>query len=161
MLELIIWSLLICIGVSDAQRHRISNKLVCALFLVVGVSLAQQFNLDWLIHLKGFLITFAIGFGLYITRVMAGGDVKLLTVIGLWLGAKTMWQVTPYIIIAGGVIGCFYLALHMASSTIPFTQQFKGYAIQKVTPGWKSKQPLVIPFAPAIVIGLAYYFYLN
>jgi prepilin peptidase CpaA len=92
---------------------------------------------------------------------MAGGDVKLLTVLGLWLGAETMWSVTPFIIVAGGVIGVFYLALNLASSSVSIAEHVRSYAVQKVTPGWKNEQPLVIPFAPAIVIGLAYYFYIH
>ncbi|MGR5485587.1 A24 family peptidase [Vibrio alfacsensis] len=156
-----IWLILMLAGVSDAQRHRIPNPLVLALLLVVTVELFQQQEVMWWLHLKGFLATFAIGFVLYLIRAMAGGDVKLLAVIGLWLGADVMWQVTPYIIIAGGVIGAFYLALHLASSTEPINQQVKAYAVQRVTPGWRSQQPLVIPFAPAIVVGLAYYFYVH
>ena len=160
-MSLCIWTLLIIVGVSDAQRHRIPNKLVGFLLLIVLISLHQSTNVDWLVQFKGFFITLATCLVLYTARVMAGGDVKLLAVVGLWLGDEIMWRVTPYIVVAGGVIGLFYLALHLASSMVPFTQQVKGYALQKVTPGWKSKQPLVIPFAPAIVIGLAYYFYIH
>lgn len=160
-MTLIIWGLLVTIGVSDAQRHRIPNQLVGFLLLAVVGSILQQPSLEWDIHLKGFFITFAVGFGLYLARTMAGGDVKLLAVLGLWLGYETMWKATPYIVLAGGVIGMFYLALHVASSSVPIGVQMKAYAVQKVTPGWSSKQPLVIPFAPAIVIGLAYYFYIQ
>ncbi|WP_331437811.1 A24 family peptidase [Vibrio mytili] len=158
---MIIWGLLLAIGVSDAQRHRIPNQLVAFLLLAVVVSILQQSSVVWSLHLKGVFITFAVGFGLYLVRIMAGGDVKLLSVLGLWLGGKTMWQAIPYMVLAGGIIGVFFLALHLASSNVSFTQQVKGYALQKATPGWKSKQPLVIPFAPAIVIGLAYYFYIH
>jgi prepilin peptidase CpaA len=156
---LIIWTLLTAIGVSDAQRHRIPNNLVFFLLLAVLASLCLKQDMEVWLHLKGMLITFALGFLLYLGRLMAGGDVKLLTVLGLWLGAETMWSVTPFIIVAGGVIGGFYLAMHFASSSYSITEHARAYTVQKVTPGWKSKQPLVIPFAPAIVIGLAYYFY--
>ncbi|MCF7481311.1 A24 family peptidase [Vibrio sp. J1-1] len=161
MLTVVLWSVLFVIGVSDAQRHRIPNQLVGVLFLVVVVNLYLESDVEWMIHLKGLLVTFTTCFLLYLVRVMAGGDVKLLAAIGFWLGAETMWQVTPYIVIAGGIIGVFYLALHLASSVEPIGQQVKAYAVQKVTPGWKNKQPLVIPFAPTIVIGLAYYFYIQ
>jgi prepilin peptidase CpaA len=110
-------------------------------------------------NVKAMLLTFIVGFVLHLGRMLAGGDVKLLTVLGLWLGAETMWSVTPFIIVTGGVIGGFYLALHLASSSYSITEHARAYAVQKVTPGWKSQRPLVIPFAPAIVIGLAYYFY--
>lgn len=84
----------------------------------------------WL-HVKGMLLTFIVGFALYLGRLMAGGDVKLLTVLGLWLGAETMWSVTPFIIVAGGVIGIFYLALYLASSSYSITEHARAYAVQK------------------------------
>ncbi len=160
-MNLVIWFLLVAIGVSDAQRHRIPNHMVGLLLLAVIISVLQQPGVDWIIHVKGFLITFVVGFGLYLVRAMAGGDVKLLAVLGLWLGDGMMWQVTPYIVLSGGVIGVFFLALHMASSGESVLLQVKAYSLQKITPGWKTQQPLVIPFAPAIVIGLAYYFYVH
>lgn len=157
----LVWGILLVTGVSDAQRHRIPNQLVGILLLVVLADLCLKSNVEWVLHFKGFLVTFSVGFLIYLMRAMAGGDVKFLAVVGLWLGAETMWQATPYIIVSGGVVGFFYLALHMASTYEPILKQVKAYVVQKVTPGWKSRQPLVIPFAPAIVIGLAYYFYIH
>ncbi len=160
-MSLIVWVLLIVIGVSDAQRHQIPNRLVGMLLLAVLADLYFQQDVVVSFNIKGMLVTFAVGFLLYLGRLMAGGDVKLLTVLGLWLGAETMWSVTPFIIVAGGVLGAFYLALYVASSSHSVGEHMRAYAVQKVTPGWKSKQPLVIPFAPAIVIGLAYYFHIH
>ncbi|MBR9874156.1 MAG: prepilin peptidase [Vibrionaceae bacterium] len=161
LIDIVIWGLITAIGVSDAQRHRIPNLFVVVLLFVVFIDVSLQPDIEWSLHFKGFLVTFVVCFCLYLMRVMAGGDVKLLAVLAFWLGASTMWRVIPYIVIAGGVTGLFYLASHLASSVEPIGQQVKYYAVQKVTPGWKSKQPLVIPFAPAIVIGLAYYFYIH
>ncbi|MGI9896969.1 prepilin peptidase [Vibrio natriegens] len=159
IINLVIWGLIVAIGVSDAQRHRIPNQFVGLLLLAVISEILLDPNTMLWLHVKGMLLTFIVGFVLYLGRLMAGGDVKLLTVLGLWLGAETMWSVTPFIIVAAGVIGGFYLALYLASSSYSITEHARAYVVQKVTPGWKSKQPLVIPFAPAIVIGLAYYFY--
>ncbi|CAE6911804.1 COG4960 Flp pilus assembly protein [Vibrio sp. B1FLJ16] len=160
-MSFVIWFLLTAIGVSDAQRHRIPNQLIVFLFVAVSVDILLQTEMQWWFQLKGFLITFAVCLGLYVCKVMAGGDVKLLAVIGLWLGTEAMLEVTPYIVLAGGVMSLFYLALHTASSYETIAEQLKAYAIQKLTPGWRAKQPLVIPFAPAIVVGLAYYFYIQ
>ncbi|MBR9788127.1 MAG: prepilin peptidase [Vibrionaceae bacterium] len=159
--NLALWAILLMIGVSDAQRHRIPNQLVIALMLCVCVDVYMQADVEWWFHIKGFLLTFAACFCLYLMRVMAGGDVKLLAVVAFWLGATEMWQAVPYMIIAGGVTGLFYLALYLASTSEPISIQVKVYAVQKMTRGWRSKQPLVIPFAPSIVIGLAYYFYIH
>ncbi len=155
----VIWFLLLVIGVSDVQKQRIPNRLVGYLLLSVVVELYLSSSLVWAIHFKGLAVTFAIGFIFYLLRIMAAGDVKLLTVIGLWLGADVMWQVIAYVVVAGGVIGMFYLLLHLASSSYSLAEHLKIYAMQKVASGLKSSQVLVIPFAPAIVIGIAYYFY--
>lgn len=161
MTNCVLWGILLMIGVSDAQRHRIPNQLVIALLVFVCVDVYLQSNIDLWLHIKGFLVTFAVCFWLYLMRVMAGGDVKLLAVVALWLGATEMWQAVPFMVMAGGVTGLFYLALYLASTSEPISVQVKIYAVQKITKDWKSKQPLVIPFAPAIVIGLAYYFYIQ
>ncbi len=160
-MNLLIWFFLVMIGVSDVQKHRIPNQLVGLLLLAVAIELWLVPDIELWMHLKALLVTFLVCFVLYLLRVMAGGDVKLLAVVGFWLGPEAMSKVAPYIIVAGGVIGAFYLALYLASSNYTIAEQVKAYAVQKVTPGWKSKQPLVIPFAPAIVIGLAYYFYIH
>lgn len=159
--HLAIWSLLIVIGVSDVMRHRIPNKMILLLIAAVLVELFFGTNNGWHAHLVGFVYTTCLCFVFYFMKAMAGGDVKLLAAIGLWLGSEQMWLATPYIVIAGGVIATLYLARHLASSPITMTEQMRSYAVQKVTPGWKSSQPLVIPFAPAVVIGLAYFFYIH
>ncbi|UYI46500.1 prepilin peptidase [Vibrio natriegens] len=160
-MNLLIWVLLFIIGVSDVQRNRIPNNLVIVLFLVVFVDLSQTPELLWMLHIKGMLITLSVGFALYVFKAMAGGDVKLLAVVGLWLGSEVMWQATAYVIVSGGIIGVLYLMLHLVSSGISFRDQVKTYAVQRVTPGWAAQHALVIPFAPAIVIGTAYYFYIH
>ncbi|NVC93798.1 prepilin peptidase [Vibrio natriegens] len=161
MLEIAIWSLLIAIGVSDAQDNRISNKAVLLLLVMVTANVMYVSESNGLDHLYSGVVTFAVCFILYLLKVMAGGDVKLLAVLGFWLGPESMSQAVPLIIVSGGVVGLFYLAQHLASSRNTFGEQIKAYAVQKVTPGWKNNQRMVIPFAPAIVIGLAYYFYIH
>lgn len=161
ILEIAIWSLLIAIGVSDAQDNKISNKAVVLLLVMVTANVMYASASNGLEHLYSGIVTFAVCFILYLLKVMAGGDVKLLAVLGVWLGPENMLQAIPLVIVSGGVVGLFYLAQHLASSHSTFGEQIKAYAVQKLTPGWKSNQRLVIPFAPAIVIGLAYYFYIH
>jgi prepilin peptidase CpaA len=159
-MDLLVWGLLIAIGVSDAQRHRIPNKYVLVLFLVVVASLISTPNTDWFDHVKGGIITFVICFGLFMLRIMAGGDVKLLAVIGVWLGLSRIGDAMMWVILAGGIVGLFYAALHVASNDKPFSHQVRGYCLRKATPGFRHESHLVIPFAPVIVIGLAYYSYI-
>ncbi|CAH1572183.1 Peptidase A24 [Vibrio rotiferianus] len=148
------------IGVSDAQRHRIPNKFVLVLLLVVVASLTSPPSTDWIDHVKGGVVTFFICFGLFMLKVMAGGDVKLLAVIGVWLGLSRIGDAMIWIILAGGVVGLFYAALNIASNDKSFSHQVRGYCLRKATPGFRRESHLVIPFAPVIVIGLAYYSYI-
>ncbi|MHC6528238.1 A24 family peptidase [Vibrio proteolyticus] len=154
LVECLIWSLLVAVGVSDAQKHRIPNNLVLTLLLVVIVSIAIDPAGQIIDHLIGFLVAFAVCLLLYITRVMAAGDVKLLAVVGLWVGVSQLADTAIWIVLAGGMVGVFYLALFLAESRGTLYQNVVGYVYQKATPG-SQKTRLVIPFAPVIVIGLA------
>ncbi|MGR5278015.1 A24 family peptidase [Vibrio rotiferianus] len=158
--EILVWGVLLAIGVSDAQRHRIPNKFVLVLLLVVVASLTSPPSTDWIDHVKGGVVTFFICFGLFMLRVMAGGDVKLLAVIGVWLGLSRIGDAMIWIILAGGVVGLFYAALNIASNDKSLSHQVRGYCLRKATPGLRHESHLVIPFAPVIVIGLAYYSYI-
>ncbi|HDU8586870.1 TPA: prepilin peptidase [Vibrio alginolyticus] len=158
--ELVVWFLLITIGVSDAQKNRIPNKAVLLLLAAVTASvIAHPTGENGLDHVYGGLVAFAVCFALYLGKVMAGGDVKLLAVIGAWLGLSNLGEAAIAIILAGGGVSVFYLMLHVASSGVAWSHQIKGYCLEKVTPGFRSSKPLVIPFAPIIVIGLAYFSY--
>ena len=160
LIEFAAWSILFAIGVSDAQRHRIPNKYVLVFLLVVAASLTSSPGTDWYDHVKGGVVTFFICFGLFMVRVMAGGDVKLLAVIGVWLGLSRIGDAMMWVILAGGIVGLFYAALNIASNDKPLSHQVRGYCLRKVTPGFRHESHLVIPFAPVIVIGLAYYSYI-
>ncbi|MDF2154434.1 A24 family peptidase [Vibrio sp. CAU 1672] len=159
IIDIAIWSLLIAIGVSDAQRHRIPNQMVVLLLVLVVTAVATISPADWSEHAYGGIVTFGIGLGLYAIGAMAGGDVKLLAVIGAWLGLEKMGEAVVCIILAGGVVGAFYLALFTIHSGYSVSHQAKGYCLDKVTPNFGRKSKMVIPFAPVIVIGLAYYSY--
>ncbi|NMU85505.1 prepilin peptidase, partial [Vibrio parahaemolyticus] len=74
--ELVIWSLLIAIGVSDAQKHRIPNKAVLLLLVVVTANVIYSPTTSLMDHAYGGLVAFAVCFALYLVKAMAGGDVK-------------------------------------------------------------------------------------
>ena len=78
--ELLIWSLLVAIGVSDAQKQRIPNKSVLMLLVAVTANVIYNPATSGLDHLYGGLVAFAVCFVLYLFKVMAGGDVKLLAI---------------------------------------------------------------------------------
>lgn len=159
--DLLFWVLLFAIGVSDAQKHRIPNKLVLALLLVTTLHILVYEQAAWLDHLVAGIISFSVCLGLYVLRIMAGGDVKLLFVIGLWLGIDQLAGGLIAIILAGGVVGGFYLLQYLARSSFSIMYNTRGYYLEKASFGLRKQTKLVIPFAPVVVIGLASFYYIH
>lgn len=159
VIALLFWGLLLAIGVSDAQRHRIPNIMVLMLLLVTVVFIITFAGEEWLEHLLGGLTAFGVSLLFYWKRAMAAGDVKLLFVIGLWVGLSRLADISIAIILAGGVIGCFYLAHYIAHTGISFQHNARSYYYQRMSFKYQHQTKLVIPFAPAVVIGLASYNY--
>ncbi|AUI86831.1 prepilin peptidase [Vibrio azureus] len=160
-INIIIWTILFAIAVSDAQKHRIPNKAVLGLLLAVSVSLLLIPTTNIWEHIYGGVVTFSVCFVLYMTKIMAGGDVKLLAVIGVWLGLDHLWQACGFIILAGGIVSVFYVALYVSLSGHQFTEQVKCYCFTKVSAMPKLDNSISIPFAPIVVLGLAYFFYIQ
>lgn len=82
--------LLIAMGlvvIFDASRYIIPNWLVAILLAAYPVAVIMSpVQVDWLMAVVGMLIYFAVGFGMFTLRWMGGGDVKLFTVLALWVG---------------------------------------------------------------------------
>ncbi|MFA0192649.1 prepilin peptidase, partial [Vibrio lentus] len=98
--SLVFWALLIIVSVYDVEKHRIPNKiLILFLFLYFLSVLNSGFSLDALVaSLIGALVLFCSGLILYFLRAMSAGDVKLLGVIGLYIGWGSLLDVSYYIL---------------------------------------------------------------
>ncbi|WP_198598703.1 prepilin peptidase, partial [Vibrio lentus] len=86
--SLVFWVLLIIVSVYDVEKHRIPNKiLILFLFLYLFSVLNNGLSIDTLVSsLIGGLVLFCSGLALYFLRAMSAGDVKLLGVMGLYIG---------------------------------------------------------------------------
>lgn len=77
-------SVLIC-GFTDYKTYRIPNVITLPM-VVTGIGYQIYLgNIKFM--LIGFIISFATGFFCWILGGFGGGDVKLMTGIGVWLGA--------------------------------------------------------------------------
>lgn len=93
-------------GIGDLRTMRIPNRLI--LLLLAGYAMAVPlFGLtlpELLLSFAAAAIVFAIGFLAFSCGWMGGGDVKLLAVAALWLGAVNVAPFIFYTSIFGAVL---------------------------------------------------------
>ena len=108
-------SLMIAAVVSDLRSRRIPNALVVSgivlglFFQTVAPSGAGLFGspagaLGFVPALLGGLVGLALFLPLYALRAMGAGDVKLLAMVGVWLGAPHVVKAALWTLLAGGVL---------------------------------------------------------
>jgi prepilin peptidase CpaA len=113
-------SLLVLLGiaaVSDLRTYRIPNWLTLS-----GVIFGLAYNallpavpeqgLAW--AAQGMLLCFAISLPLYVIRAMGAGDVKLMAMVGAFLGVTDAPYVIASIFITGGAAALLFAAWHGA-----------------------------------------------
>ena len=107
--------LLLMVARQDLYSHRIPNKLVL-IGIVLGVTLngllpqGWGFNsvipggVGWLEALQGFGVGLAVLLPLYWLKAMAAGDVKLMAMVGAFVGPIDILGVLLATFLAGGVM---------------------------------------------------------
>jgi prepilin peptidase CpaA len=111
----VLMALLLLAMREDVRSHRIPNKLV-----LVGVVLGLGLNgllpgglgfnsevpggIGWLSALKGLALGIAVLLPIYLLRAMGAGDVKLMGMVGAFLGAGDLIGAVIATFIAGGVM---------------------------------------------------------
>jgi prepilin peptidase CpaA len=97
----------------DLSTHRIPNLLV-----LTGTLFAVSYNgfypiyhsqNGWLVGLAGLCVGFIAFFPLYLLRVMGAGDVKLMAMVGAFLGPWPAILAVLWSCVAGGVIALAFL----------------------------------------------------
>ena len=168
LLNLSIWSMLFMIGIKDAEKHRIPNKLLLILIFLVIIEWAAINPSLAVLQEKalGGILMFTIGLLLFFLKAMAPGDVKLLAVVGFLVGLSQLQSVSYWIIISAGIVGVFY-AFYYSIESPRFGNRSKKNtnkltiqqeALMLATRNTVMKKT-VMPFAPAVVIGLALHQY--
>ena len=108
---------LLVAAASDARTHRIPNWLVASglIFALIyngtGFSVAENYlsipflrENGWLISLQGIAVGFVLFLPLYLLRTMGAGDVKLVAMIGAFLGPWNTGMAVLSTFLAGGVL---------------------------------------------------------
>lgn len=110
MLVVVLSALLLGAVIYDIASHRLPNYFLL-LGLVVGV--AWQVSVAGWVGVVSAAAGLATGFALFLPFYalggMAAGDVKLMAVVGCFLGAAGVLWAASYSLIAGAVLGVIYL----------------------------------------------------
>lgn len=113
MQMLVTWILILyvlSIAVVDLTTHRIPNWLSGMAGILALLFQTLLFGFSGLLDvLLGCLVGFSMFFSFYVWKAFGAGDVKAMAVIGMFLGPKGALLASLATLIAGSVIGLFYL----------------------------------------------------
>ena len=154
--------------VVDLRSRRVPNTLVLAGIAVAFVSHASSIALGrpplagpaWWAPLAGMAAGFAMLLPLYLLRATGAGDVKLMAMVGAFIGAPTVLTATLYTLLAGGVLSMmFMLGGGVAAQTIANVRfMLTDWALRLSTGQGARLAPLQttaarLPYAVAITLG--------
>ena len=161
--------LALCLAVvTDLRSRRIPNKLVLAgiLFAVAVHGTAMLANLESLAGdhawspLTGGLTGFAALLPLYFVRACGAGDVKLMAMVGAFVGAKTVLLAALYTLLAGGLLSLVFMLFRgVAAQTLANVRFLLTDWMMKLRTGQGAQlEPLAVtaarlPYAVAIALG--------
>lgn len=127
-------------AISDMKTQIIPNSAVTAIF-VLWVGWVVSGAAVQVLHSLGIgLAIFAVGAFLFHRGQVGGGDVKLLTVLGIWAGPQEALAFLIHVALAGGALTMAYI-MHM---------RFVAPALGKVVTIEKKR---FVPYAVAISAG--------
>ena len=112
---LVLFALLLTASVSDWRSYRIPNWLTFggALFaLLSGVLMARTPGAGAIQALSGLALGFVLLLPGYALGVMGAGDVKLMAMVGAFLGAGATFQAVLLSFIASGVLALAFAIYH-------------------------------------------------
>ncbi|RED50849.1 A24 family peptidase [Aestuariispira insulae] len=95
---------------TDFTQYRIPNRVSLAvLFLFIPYVIAHPDPADLYLNLLVAAGVFAVGFLFFVKGWMAGGDVKLMTVVALWAGPQL---VLPFLLVTSLAGGFFAILMY-------------------------------------------------
>jgi prepilin peptidase CpaA len=113
---------LIVLGVSagiDLKDRLIPNELVVAVALIgLAQGLASRPGMVWLSLLVAVIVFLGLGILAHF-KIIGGGDLKLMSAVTLLVPPDRVGQLLIDIVLAGGLLSCFYLAAHYGLKSLP------------------------------------------
>ncbi len=171
---LIILSILLMLACwQDYHNFRIKNKLVITgALLGIALNTSLSAEMGFLDSLTGLSLGLLLLLPLYLLRIMGAGDVKLLAMVGAFVGQDDIFWVFLYTLIAGGLLALIFslwqgalrrmldnitLTCLLALST-PKSEWFKGNSSFSVD---ASQSAGKLPYALAITVGTGFFLILK
>ncbi|MBB4287090.1 A24 family peptidase [Roseospira goensis] len=141
-------------ALQDVASRHIANGFsvaVAALFvpvaaLAVGLGAASLADVGWMA--AGALAVFVAGTVLFAVGMLGGGDVKLLTAVGLWIRPGALPEILVIIVVAGGLLSLALLALRITPVKIFEKQTFVAACFTNDQESWHT-----VPYGLAIALG--------
>jgi len=128
---LVLLSLLLAAVTTDLRSRRIPNALTLTGTLLALVAHASSLAADlpplagspWWAPLAGLSLGLILLMPLYLLRAMGAGDVKLLAMVGAFVGVPTVLTATLYTLLAGGLLSLALMLGHgVAARTLTNTR---------------------------------------
>lgn len=149
----------------DLRERRLPNALTVGA-LVVALALRASGGLDAVgSGLAGAAIGFALALPFFLVGGLGGGDVKLLTAMGAFLGPHRIWFALLVMALVGGVMALIVMTKHRAfrQTAANLHAIFATFGARTFS-GWKGKDSgaavtldtpgvLTVPYGVAIGIG--------
>ncbi len=148
ILKLIFVGLVITCAINDFRSLTIPNKIILimlALFPLAALIAPDHFPV--INHLMAAGLIFIISYILFVLKLMGGGDTKMMTVVGLWLGLNNLSSFVVIMAITGGLLACISLILKKNKKLLPKNSKPNSWFDQL------KNDKSVVPYGIAIALG--------
>lgn len=156
-------ALLVAAAAIDWRTYRIPNRLCAAgaAFAIIYNTWAHGFMAGLLPALAGMAAALALLLPLYALRIMGAGDVKLMAMVGTFLGLPDLLYATVWTFIAGGIAAVSFALYHrtarrMTANVADIAQSMAFAALVGVRPTAELPRRASVgklPYAASIAAG--------
>lgn len=156
----------------DSRSHRIPNWLVLSgavYALIYNTVLPPWHNGTVLFPLAGLGLGLLLFLPLYLMRAMGAGDVKLMAMVGAFLGPNEIWRAALLIWASGGLLALVFVvlngtALRMVNNLTAWFRLGALDVINATAPSLRISNEFSagrLPYGTAIALGTASYLVLH
>jgi prepilin peptidase CpaA len=106
--------LLLCAAAwTDLKSRTIPNFIPAAVFIVALAAciIMPEMRADWGWRAASFAVMFILGFALFVTGVLGGGDVKLLLALSPWVALPRLANLLLFVGVAGGMLALLFVVV--------------------------------------------------